>query len=41
MDVVGIVTDKRFLIGVAVGFLVLPRLSKMARPALAKLKGEG
>jgi hypothetical protein len=33
------ITDKRFLIGLAVGYLVVPRLAKNVRPLLDKLKG--
>lgn len=32
-------TDKRFLVGAAVGWLVLPRVAKMVQPAIAKIKG--
>lgn len=34
-----IVTDKRFLIGCAVGFFVVPMLSKHVRAGVEKLKG--
>lgn len=33
------ITDKRFLIGAAIGFLVGPRAAKHVRAALEKLKG--
>lgn len=39
MNITGTLTDKRFLIGLAVGYLVIPRVAKMAMPALARLKG--
>jgi hypothetical protein len=32
-------TDRRFLIGAAVGFFVVPRLARTVRPMLDKLKG--
>jgi hypothetical protein len=39
MGVTGWLTDKRFLVGAAVGFFLLPRAAKLVRPALDKLKG--
>lgn len=39
MSVTSWVTDKRFLVGAAVGFFVVPRLVKVVRPQIAKLKG--
>lgn len=39
MGITSTLTNKHFLIGLAVGYLVIPRVAKMAMPALAKLKG--
>lgn len=33
------ITDKRVLIGAAVGFFVVPRLIKVVRPQIEKLRG--
>jgi hypothetical protein len=35
------VTDKRFLVGAAVGFFIVPYLTKNARGLLDKVKGGG
>lgn len=34
-------TDKRFIVGAAVGFFVVPYLTKNARGLLEKVKGGG
>lgn len=35
----GWLTDKRFLVGVAVGFFVVPYASKFVREQVTKIKG--
>lgn len=35
----GYLTDRRFLVGAAVGFFVVPYISKNLQPLLAKVKG--
>jgi hypothetical protein len=39
MNVTSWLTDKRFIVGAAVGFFLVPRAAKLVRPALDKLKG--
>lgn len=35
----GYLTDRRFLVGAAIGFFVVPYLTKNAKPLLDKVKG--
>lgn len=37
--VMSTLTDKRFLIGLVAGYLVIPRVVKHAMPMMSKLKG--
>lgn len=39
MIMMGWLTDKRFIVGVAVGFFAVPYLTKNARGLLDKVKG--